>query len=169
MIDPRIDIQLGEAFVHMGFPRLSPALQKLRAVPLAHLLAEPIWPHRAHRQHHMRVGLGAAILAHVPMHIEVRDHAALYELSFHEITRELDALRLVHLPRDSELHLAGKLGILANLEGFDIVPEPFAVAPRLRCIFREHHLGMDDAALGGKIMAAVKPLVAQPRARAIGG
>ena len=28
---------------------------------------------------------------------------------------------------------------------------------------------MDDAALGGKIVAAVKPLVAQPRARAVGG
>ena len=28
---------------------------------------------------------------------------------------------------------------------------------------------MDDAALGGKIVAAIKPLVAQPRGRAVGG
>jgi hypothetical protein len=33
-------------------------------------------------------------------------------------------------------------------------------------MFGQHHLGMDDAALGGKIVAATMPLVAQPRARA---
>ena len=74
-----------------------------------------------------------------------------------------------HLARDGEFDLAGKLRVLADFEGFDIVPKPFAVAPCLRRILRQHHLGMDDAALGGKIVAAIKPLVAQPRARAVGG
>ena len=74
-----------------------------------------------------------------------------------------------HLARDGEFDLAGKLGVLADFERFDIVPQPFAVAPCLRRILRQHHLGMDDAALGGKIVAAVEPLVAQPRARAVGG
>ena len=74
-----------------------------------------------------------------------------------------------HFARDGEFDLAGKLGVLADFERLDIVPEPFAVAPCLWRILRQHHLGMDDAALGGKIMAAIKPLVAQPRARAVGG
>ena len=86
-----------------------------------------------------------------------------------EVAGEFDALRLRHLARDGELDLAGKLGVLADFERLDIVPEPFAVAPCLRRIFRQHHLGMDDAALCGKIVAAIKPLVAQPRARAVGG
>ena len=73
------------------------------------------------------------------------------------------------LARKRELDLAGKLRVLADLERLDIVPKPFAVAPRLRRILRQHHLGMDDAALGGKVMAAVEALVAQPRSRAVGG
>ena len=36
-------------------------------------------------------------------------------------------------------------------------------------MFGQHHLGMDDAALGREIVAAIKRLVAQPRARAVGG
>ena len=87
----------------------------------------------------------------------------------HEVAGEFDALRLSHLARNGEFDLAGKLGILADFERLDIVPQPFAVAPCLRRILRQHHLGMDDAALGGKIVAAIKPLVAQPRARAVGG
>ena len=74
-----------------------------------------------------------------------------------------------HLARNGEFDLAGKLGIFPDFERLDIVPEPFAVAPCLRRILRQHHLGMDDAALAGKIVAAIKPLVAQPRARAVGG
>ena len=50
-----------------------------------------------------------------------------------------------------------------------VVPKPFAVAPCLRRIFRGDQLGMDDAALGREIVAAIKPLVAQPRGGAVGG
>ena len=74
-----------------------------------------------------------------------------------------------HLARDGEFDLAGKLGVLADFERLDIVPQPFAVAPCLRRVLRQHHLGMDDAALSGKVVAAIKPLVAQPRGRAVGG
>ena len=90
------------------------------------------------------------------------------EFAPREVAGEFDALCLRQFARNGEFDLAGKLGILADLEGLDIVPQPFAVAPRLRRILRQHHLGMDDAALAGKIMAAIKPLVAQPRARAVG-
>ena len=77
--------------------------------------------------------------------------------------------RLRHLARKGELDLAGKLCVLPDLERLDIVPKPFAVAPSLRRILRQHDLGMDDAALVGEIVAALKPVVAQPRGRAVGG
>ena len=141
----------------------------LRAVPLPHLLAKTALVHRAHGQHDMRMGFGHAVLGHVPMHIEIGDHAPIDEFAPNEVAGEFDALRLTHLARDGEFDLAGKLGVLADFERLDIVPQPFAVAPCLRRILRQHHLGMDDAALGGKIVAAVKALVAQPRARAVGG
>jgi hypothetical protein len=79
------------------------------------------------------------------------------------------AMTLTHLARDGEFDLAGKLCVLADFERLNIVPQPFAVAPRHRRAFRQHHLRMDDAALGGKIVAAIKSLVAQSRARAVGG
>ena len=87
----------------------------------------------------------------------------------HEVAGEFDALRLSHLARNGELDLAGELGVLPDLERLDLVPQPFAVAPRLRRILRQHHLGMDDAALVGEVVAALKPLVVQPRGRAVGG
>jgi hypothetical protein len=117
----------------------------------------------------MGMGLGHAVLGHVPMHIEIGDHAPTHEFAPNEVPGKLNALSLCHLARDGKFHLAGKLGVLADFERLDIVPEPLAVAPRFRRIFREHHLGMNDAALGRKIVAAIKPLVAQPRARAVGG
>ena len=117
----------------------------------------------------MGVGFGQAVFAHVPMHIEIGDHAPIYELRLREVAGQFDALRLTQLARNGEFDLAGKLGVLADLERFDIVPKPFAIAPCLRRMFGQHHLGMDDAALGGKVLAAIKPLVAQPRARAVGG
>jgi hypothetical protein len=73
------------------------------------------------------------------------------------------------LARNGEFDLTGKLRVLSDFERLDIVPQPFAVAPCLWRMLRQHHLGMDDTALGGKVMAAVEPLVAQPRTRAVGG
>src|SRR3546814_13515634 len=63
----------------------------------------------------MRVRLGLAVLAHVPMHIEVGHHAAFDELLFDELAGELDALLLVQLARNRELDFAGKLPVLALL------------------------------------------------------
>src|SRR6516162_3100938 len=117
----------------------------------------------------MGMGFGHAVLGHVPMHIEIGDHASINEFASNEVAGEFYALRLSHLARDSELHLAGKLSILADLGRLDIVPQPFAVAPSLRCILLQHDVGMDDAALPGKVVATLKALVAQARARAVGG
>ena len=95
----------------------------------------------------MGMGLGHAVLSHVPMHIEIGDHAAIHEFAPNEVAGEFDALRLSHLARNGEFDLASQLGIFADFERLDIVPEPFAVAPHLRGVLRQHHLGMDDAAL----------------------
>ncbi len=112
--------------------------------------------------------LGTAILCPVPMHIEIGDHALADKLSLNKVARQFDALRLAEFTRQGKLHFAGKLRILADLERLDIVPKPFAVPPGLRRILRQHHLGMDDTALGGEVVAAFDALVAQPRGRAIG-
>ena len=169
MVDARVDVEFGQALIGKLGPAFAPALDHLRAVPVPHLLAKTVLVHRAHGQHDMGMGFGHAVLGHVPMHIEIGDHAPIHELRLHEVAGQFDALSLGHLARKGEFDLAGKLRVLADLERLDIVPKPFAVAPRLRRVLRQHHLGMDDAALGGKVMAAIKPLVAQPRARAVGG
>ena len=103
----------------------------------------------------MGMGFGHAVLGHVPMHIEIGDHAPVNEFASNEVAGELNALSLCHLAWNGELHLAGKLGVLADFERLDIVPQPLAVAPFLGCILRQHHLGMDDAALSGKVVAAI--------------
>ena len=122
-----VNIQLGQPLVDMDTPRLTPFLQQRRAVPFAHLLAEALRPYLAHRQHDMCVRLGLTVLAHVPMHIQVRDHAAFDELLFDEIARELDPLLLVQLARDRELDFARQLRVLALLAGFDLVPQGRAI------------------------------------------
>ena len=169
MVDARVDVEFGQALIGKLGPAFAPALDHLRAVPVPHLLAKTVLVHRAHGQHDMGMGFGHAVLGHVPMHIEIGDHAPIHEFGLHEVAGQFDALSLGHLARNGEFDLAGKLRVLADFERFDIVPKPFAVAPRLRRVLRQHHLGMDDAALGGKVVAAIKPLVTQPRARAVGG
>jgi hypothetical protein len=131
-------------------------------------LTEAVFVHRTHGQHDMGMGFGHPVLGHVPMHIEVGDHALIGEFGLHEVAGKFDALRLRHLARKGEFDLAGKLRVLPNLEGLDIVPKPFTVAPCRRCIFRQQDLGMNDAALGREVMAALKPVIAQPRGRTVG-
>ena len=169
MVDARVDVEFGQPLVGQLRPAFAPSFDHLGAVPVPHLLAEAILIYRAHRQHDMRVGFGRPVLGHVPMQIEIGDHAGRDKLRLHEVAGEVDALGLRHLARKGELDLAGKLRVLAQLGRLDIVPQPFAVVPLLRRILRQHDLGMDDAALGGKIVTALKPLVAQPRGRAVGG
>ncbi len=169
MVDARVDVEFGQALVGQLRPAFAPTLHHLGAVPVPHLWAEAVLVHGSHGQHDMGVGLGRPVLGHFPMHIEVGDHAPIDELGLDEVAGEFDALRLRHFARQGELHLAGKLGVLPDLERLDIVPEPFAVAPSFGRILRQHDLGMDDAALGGEIVAAFKPFVAQPRRRAVGG
>ena len=117
----------------------------------------------------MGMGFGHAVFGHIPMHIEIGDHAPIDEFASNEIAGKLNPLSLCHLAWNGEFDLAGKLSIFPDFERLDIVPQPFAVAPCSRRILRQHHLGMNDAALSGKVVAAVEALVAQPRARAVGG
>ncbi len=116
----------------------------------------------------MGVGLGLAVRADVPMHIEIGDHAAIDHLALDECAGELNGLGLIQLARKGELDLARQLGVLARLAGLDRVPQPFTVRPLLRRAVRQHHLGMDDAGLVGEVMVAIQPLVVQPRGGTIG-
>ena len=131
MVDPRVDVEFGQALIGKLGPAFAPALDHLGAVPVPHLLAKTVLVHRAHGQHDMGMGFGHAVLGHVPMHIEIGDHAPIDEFAPNEVAGEFDALRLRQLARDGEFDLAGKLGVLADFERLDIVPEPFAVAPCL--------------------------------------
>jgi len=103
------------------------------------------------------------------MNVEIGDHALIDKFPRQEIAGQFDALALRHFTRKGELHLAAKLGVLTFLERLDIVPELFTVAPFLRRVLRQHDLGMDDAALSGKVLIAAQPVVAQPRGRTVGG
>ena len=64
----------------------------------------------------MGMGFRQAIRADVPMHIEVGDHALVDEFGLHEVAGEFDALALTHLTRQGELHLAGELRVLPDLD-----------------------------------------------------
>ena len=122
MVDACVDVEFGQPFVGKRGPAFAPALDHLRAVPLSHLLAKAAFVHRAHGQHDMGMGFGHAVFGHVPMHIEIGDHAPIDEFAASEVAGQFDALRLTHLARDGELDLAGKLGVLADFERLDIVP-----------------------------------------------
>ena len=169
MVDARVYVEFGQTLVDMFGPAFPPAFHHFRAVPVADLLAETILVHAAHGQHDMGMGFRHPALTDVPMHIQIGDHALVDKLISREVAGEFDALCLRHLAGNGELHLAGKLGILANLERLDIVPEPFTVAKMLRCSFRQHDLGMDDTAFIGEILHAADALVAQSRGRAVSG
>jgi hypothetical protein len=169
VVDPRVDVELGQPLVGELGPAPAPAFHYLGAVPVAHLAAEAVLVHRPHGQHDMGMGFGHAVFGHVPMHVEIGDHAPIDELAPNEVAGELDPLGLGHLARKGEFDLAGQLRVLADLERLDIVPQPLAVAPLLRRTVRQHYLGMDHAALSGKVMAAIKPFVAQPHTSAVGG
>jgi hypothetical protein len=73
------------------------------------------------------------------MHIEVRDHAAIHKFLFTKSRASATPCSCDHLARNRELHLAGKLRVLALLAGLDLVPQGFAIVQTLRCAFRQHH------------------------------
>ncbi len=169
MVDARVDIEFSHALVGKLGPAFAPALDHLGAVPVSDLPAETVFIHRTHGQHDVCMGFKHTVLGHIPMHIEIGDHAPIDEFAPNEVAGEFNALRLRQFARKGEFHFAGQLGIFPDFERLDIVPQPLAGAPSLRRMLRQHHLGMDDAAFARKIVAAVEPLVAQPRARAVGG
>ena len=129
MIDARVNVEFGKPLVDMIGPAFPPALDHLRPVPVAHLLAETVFIHAAHGEHHMGMGLGVAVLGKIPMHIQIGDHALIDEFRLCEVAGKGNPLFLAHLARNGEFDLARKLRILAHLECLHIVPEAFAVGP----------------------------------------
>ena len=116
----------------------------------------------------MSVGLGYAVRADVPMHVEIGDHPAIHKLIAHKVARKLDALFRRHLARDRELDLASELRVDTLFTGLDLVPQLFAIRQMLWRAVRQHHFGMDDARLVRKVMVPIYPLVMQPRRRSVG-
>ncbi|MBB5705294.1 hypothetical protein FHR21_000619 [Sphingopyxis panaciterrulae] len=164
-----VNVEFGKAGVDMIGPTLAPLLDKFGAVPVADLLREPALADFAHGEHDMGVRLRHAVRADVPMHIQIRNHAAFDKLGLDEIAGKLDAIGLGHLARNGKLYLAGKLRVLALLGRLDVIPEAFAVAPLFGRTFWQHDLAMLDARLGAEIMVAIQPLVVQAFASPIGG
>ena len=114
MIDARVDVEFGQALVGKLGPAFAPALHHLGAVPVPHLLAKAVLVHRAHGQHDMGMGFGHAVLGHIPMHIEIGDHAPIDEFAPNEVAGQFDALRLASSragwrirPRGPAGHLSG--------------------------------------------------------------
>ena len=110
----------------------------------------------------MGMGLGFAIGADVPMHIEVGDHAARDELALDKIPRQFDALFLIHLARNGELHLTDQLGVLPLLGHLDRIPQTFALMEFFGSVFPRQYFGMNDTALAREIVMAIQPLVIEP-------
>ena len=81
MVDARVDVEFGQPLIGELGPAFAPALDHLRAVPVPHLRAKAVLVHRAHGQHDMGMRFGDAVLGHVPMHIEIGDHAPIHELA----------------------------------------------------------------------------------------
>ena len=123
----------------------------------------------AHGEHDMRVRLGIAVGADIPMHVDVGDHAARDKLLGHEVPGERDALLPGHLARNRELDLAGELRVLALFGRLNLVPQRRPVMQTLGRARRQHDLGMDDAGLVRKVVMAVEPLVMEAGGGAIGG
>src|SRR3546814_16342862 len=67
-------------------------LKKGGRSPVADLCAKAFWRHFTHSEHDMRMRLGFAVDADVPMHVEIGDHAAFDELTLDELARERDPL-----------------------------------------------------------------------------
>ncbi|MEF2559316.1 hypothetical protein VQ044_24690 [Aurantimonas sp. C2-5-R2] len=92
MIDARVDIEFGQPFIGEFRPTLPPALHHLGSIPVADLPAKavlvPIYLNLAHGEHDMGMGLGHSVLADVPMHIEVGDHALIDEFRLREVAGE---------------------------------------------------------------------------------
>jgi len=127
MIDPRVDIELGQPGIGELRPAFAPALEQVGTVPLPDLGTEADLGHGAHGQHDVGVGFGHAVVGPVPVDVEIGDHAAIDELGLDEVARQVDRLRLGHLARQGEFQLARELCVAAELEGFDLIPEAFPV------------------------------------------
>ncbi len=97
---------------------------------------------------HTNKPLGPPSGTYIPMHIQIGDPAAADELPLDKIARQVD--------------FAGQLGVLPLLGRFDGVLQAFPLPQLLGNAGGRHRFGMDDAALIGKIVTAIEPLVVRP-------
>jgi len=67
--------------------------QELGPVPLAHLGAEALVGDFAHAEHDMGVRLGEPVGSHIPMDIQIGDHAPVDELASDKVRRRATGCR----------------------------------------------------------------------------
>ena len=119
MVDPRVDVEFGQALIGKLGPAFAPALDHLGAVPVPHLRAKtvlvPIHADLAHGQHDMGMGFGHAVFGHIPMHIEIGDHAPIDEFGPNEVAGEFDALCLRQSRAGWRIRPRGQAGHLSGL------------------------------------------------------
>ena len=166
--DLRVDVEFGQALIGDLGPALTPALNHLvldrtfRPKPFSST-ARMVSMNSAHGAWACRP------LAMSQTHIEIGVHAPIDEFVPNEVAGQFDPLSLCHLAWNGEFHLAGKLRILADLDASTSFQSRSRSLHSLGA-FRQHHLGTDDAALGGKILVAAEPAVAPAGgAVAVGG
>ena len=106
MIDPRVVPQRAQPLIRQLSPALAPFRQLRDGIPLPQLRAEPTFPHRAHRQHYMRVRLRLAVSSLAPVHVQVGDHPASNELLEHEVPHQRDRLDPRQLARQGDFDVA---------------------------------------------------------------
>src|SRR3546814_15541032 len=102
MVDARLDPERRATVVDVARPGLAPMLKKGGRIPVADLCAKAFWRHFTHSEHDMRMRLGFAVDADVPMHVEIGDHAAFDELTLDELAPERDPLLVRHPARAGE-------------------------------------------------------------------
>lgn len=56
-----------------------------------------------------------------------------------------------------------QLSVLAQLGGFDIVPQLLAILPAFGRAVGQQDFGVHDAGLIGEVVGTIEPLVVQPR------
>ena len=107
---------------------------------------------------------GEIVMAVVQVHaVAVARQGDIAAVGVH--ARRRQDMRAVH---GHALRLVDGRGI-AVVDAVVVLQVERDVAPVVDAVLRQHDLGMDDAALAGEIVAALKPVVAQTRGRAVGG
>lgn len=151
-------------------PGRPPGPKLLAAVEAAVFAAgETFGPDAPHGDHKVGMVIHPAPLAVWGVDRIVDDKPPTKELFTREFFNEGGMPFNAKTVGESELYLAGKLGVFALLGPLDFVPEPFAVVRPCRRTGRGDNAGSDDPALCRVVVECAVALVVEGLAGAVGG